>query len=57
MAKDTFKILRCSVFTVLKYVWPFFHIMHEKVKSCKTALSNFHDIKQKVLRPVSLISP
>ena len=32
MAKHTLKILRCSHLRFLKYVWPFYNIMHERVK-------------------------
>ena len=32
MAKHTLKISRCSTARFLKYVWPFYNIMHERVK-------------------------
>ena len=32
MAKHTLKVLRCLKCKFLKYVWPFFNIMHERVK-------------------------
>ena len=32
MTKHTLKILRCSHRKVFKYVWPFYNIMHERVK-------------------------
>ena len=38
MAKHTLKILRCSE-RFLKYVWPFYNIMHERVKSGLNALA------------------
>ena len=31
MAKHTIKILRCEHRKILKYVWPFYNIMYEKV--------------------------
>ena len=32
MTRHTLKILRCSHRKVFKYVWPFYNIMHERVK-------------------------
>ena len=32
MAKHTLKILRCETPQDLKYVWPFYNIMYERVK-------------------------
>ena len=32
MAKHTLKILRLNTTRFLKYVWPFYNIMHERVK-------------------------
>ena len=37
MAKYTLKILRCKQ-RFLKYVWPFFDIMHERVKRLASKL-------------------
>ena len=33
MAKHTLKILWCSIARFLKYAWPFYNIMHERVKN------------------------
>ena len=32
MAKHTLKILRCEQRKIFKVVWPFYNIMHERVK-------------------------
>ena len=32
MVKHTLKILWCPIAKFLKYVWPFYNIMHERVK-------------------------
>ena len=32
MARHTLKNLRCEHLKSLKYIWPFFDIMHERVK-------------------------
>ena len=39
MAKHTLKILRCEHRNILKYVWPFYNITHERVKEHKVVLS------------------
>ena len=43
MVKHTLKILRCSHCKFLKYVKPFFNIMHERVKDASRTLSKILD--------------
>ena len=41
MAKHTLKILRCEHRKILKYIWPFYNITHERVNSPYLSQNNF----------------
>ena len=41
MAKHTLKILRCEHRKILKYIWPFYNIMHKRVNSPYLSQNNF----------------
>ena len=37
MVKHTLNILQCEQHKILKYVWPFFHIVKESVKTATSS--------------------